>query len=104
MAAQIELPSAVEMAKKPDTFMVLIDKAIQQGLAADALGKLLDHYERWQRLEAKKAYDEAMQMFKASAPDILKKQKATVQAREGKQGYSYRYADLDNCCEVLDGP
>lgn len=101
MATQYELPVAKEMQVKPDAFMVLIDKAVNGGADADVVGKMLDHWERWQKLVAKKAFDDAMQNLRSVMPKIVKKRLAKVQTKTGGE-YTYPFANLEDCCETLD--
>ena len=50
----------------------LIQIAVESGADLEKLAKLLDLQERWQAMEAKKAYHEAMAQFKANAPKVTK--------------------------------
>lgn len=109
MAAQPEIiekqlplePVASQLPVKQDAFMVLIDKAIDQGANADVVGKMLDHYERWQKMQAKAAFDAAMQNLRSVMPKIVKKRTARVATKTGGE-YTYPFANLEDCCETLD--
>lgn len=101
MATQIDLPVAGQMLRRPDAFMELIDKALTQGANADVVGKMLDHYERWQKMQAKQAFDTAMQNLRAVMPKIVKKRTAKVATKSGGE-YTYPFANLEDCCETLD--
>lgn len=101
MATQTEFPIVEQMDRKPDSFMALIDKAVAQNVSADVLGKMLDHYERWQKMQAKQAFDTAMQNLRAVMPKIVKKRTAKVATKSGGE-YTYPFANLEDCCETLD--
>src|SRR5690606_41311756 len=47
------------------TPMDLLDRAMQRGMDAEALGKLLDLQQRWEADQARKAFVQAMAAFKA---------------------------------------
>lgn len=101
MAAQIEMPITQQMDRKPDSFLAIIDKAVSEGAQADVIGKMLDHYERWQKMQAKAAFDAAMQNLRTVMPKIVKKRTAKVQTKGGGE-YTYPFANLEDCCETLD--
>lgn len=101
MATQTELPITNQMERRPDSFMALIDKAVEQNVSADVLGKMLDHYERWQKMQAKQAFDTAMQNLRSVMPKIVKKRVAKVPTKGGGE-FTYPFANLEDCCETLD--
>lgn len=90
-------PVASQLPVKADGFMELISQAVTQGADADVVGKMLDHYERWQKMQAKKSFDEAMLNFKQSIPKIVKDQLADMNGK-----YSYYYADIEQVCDKLE--
>lgn len=100
MATQIDMPLVEQMERKPDSFMALVDKL--KGMPPEAIGSVLDAYERFLKIQAKQAYDEAMQQFKANMPTLIRNKTAIITGKDGKQGYSYKYVTLDNGCELLD--
>lgn len=100
MSAQMEMPIVEQMDKKPDSFLVLVDKL--KNMPPESIGAVLDSYERFLKIQAKQAYDEAMQQFKANIPELVRNKTATIQGKDGKQGYSYKYITLDNACDQLD--
>lgn len=94
---QLDLePIASELPVKQDAFMVLIDQAVKGGAQADVVGKMLDHYERFQKMQAKKAFDEAMQNFKNSVPAVVKNRIADM----GK--FKIPYADIEGVCDTIE--
>lgn len=99
-ATQYDLqPVAAQMETKPDAFMVLVEKI--QHLPPEAMGKVLDNYERFLAIQAKQAYDVALFELKRHIPPILKTKLAKIESQKGN--YSYRYPDLDkDVCDKLD--
>lgn len=96
MAAQIELPVAKDMEKKPDSsFMALVDKL--HGMPPEAIGSVLDSYERFLKIQAKQAFDVAMGELKRNIPQIVKNKLADMNGK-----YSYKYATLEDICDKLD--
>lgn|SRR5512136_1346823 len=71
---------------------ILLSQAIEKGVAADAMERLLAVWERLQAIRAKKEYNIAMALFQSRCP-IIKKEKE-VPDYDGK--IRYRYAPLDD--------
>ena len=94
---QLDLqPVAAQMEKKPDDFMMLLDKI--QHMTPEAQGKVLDNYERFLAIQAKQAFDEAMAALKKNMPAIIKSKLADMNGK-----YSYHYAELHkDVCSKLD--
>ena len=68
----------------------LMERASEHGnLDIDALGKMLDAYERWNRIEAEKAFIEAMAAFKANPPNLVKQSTVDFESRGGRTNYKY---------------
>jgi len=95
MAAQIEMPIVEQMDRKPDSFMVLVDKL--KGMPPESMGIVLDSYERFLKIQAKQAYDVAMAELKKNIPQIVKNKLADMNGK-----YSYKYATLEDICDKLD--
>lgn len=95
MATQIEMPITEHMEKKPDSFMVLVDKL--KGLPPESMSIVLDSYERFIKIQAKQAFDAAMGEMKKSIPAIIKTKLADMAGK-----YSYKYATLEDICDKLD--
>lgn len=95
MATQIDLPVAEQMERKPDAFMVLVDKL--KGMPPESIGAVLDSYERFLKIQAKQAYDTARAELKKAIPPILKTKIADMGGK-----YQYRYATLESICDKLD--
>ncbi len=78
------------------TPMDMLQIAVEKGADLDQLQKLMDLQERWEKNEAKKAYDAAMNAFKADPPDISKNKHVEF----GRTIYDH--ATLDHVCEAIN--
>jgi|HubBroStandDraft_4_1064222.scaffolds.fasta_scaffold05566_14 hypothetical protein len=82
----------------------LLRIAVSQNANVDQLTKLMDLQERWERREAKRAYDAAMKAFKAAAPQITKNHQVGFEAKDPSKGRTdYKHATLDHVCDALVG-
>lgn len=50
----------------------MLERAVERGLPPEALEKFMDLYERWQQMEARKAFYAAMARFRAECPEFEK--------------------------------
>lgn len=70
--------------------------AIQQGATLEQVEKMMDLQERWEKKEAKKAYDAAFANFKAEAVQIVKGRKVTDGPLKNKS-----YAELHDVVDAV---
>lgn len=77
----------------------IISDAISKGADLDKLSKLLEIKERWEANEARKAYNEAMSLFRANPPKIVKDKKVGYKTDRG--GVSYSHATLANAVDKI---
>ncbi|MFA5340266.1 MAG: ERF family protein [Clostridia bacterium] len=79
------------------------DKAINLAIETKAdlptIGKFMDLRERWEKNEARKAYNEAMTKFKANPPDIDKNRHVKFTTQKGVT--EYNHADLFNVTDKI---
>lgn len=80
------------------TPMAMIDRALSSGATPETLEKLLALQERWDRNEARKAYNAAIAAAKAEIRPIIKNQSASFGA--GKTAYDYE--DLMAIASMVD--
>jgi hypothetical protein len=80
----------------------MLGLAVQQGASVEQLDKLISLMERTRAIEARQAYVEAMTQFKKNPPAIIKNKTAKMQ-KEGRDLYSYQYADLAAVCNAVVG-
>lgn len=76
--------------------MGMMLSAIQQGATLEQVEKMMDLQERWERKEAKKAYDAAFASFKAEAVVIIKGKDVTDGPLKGKS-----YAELHDVVDAV---
>ena len=69
------------------TPLAILERAVDRGLDADQLDKLMAMQERWERNQAEKAYNEAMHLCQQQMPSVVK-------SSTNKQTNS-NYADLE---------
>lgn len=79
----------------------LLRIAVSRDANIDQLTKLMDLQERWERREAKRAYDAAMKAFKAASPRISKNSRVNFTTAKGTT--DYRHATLDHVCNAVIG-
>lgn len=88
-----QLAAAGPAANSPMGMML---SAIQQGATLEQVEKMMDLQERWEKKEAKKAYDAAFASFKAEAVQIIKGRKVTDGPLKGKS-----YAELHDVVDAV---
>jgi len=71
------------------TPMDLLDRAMQRGMDAEALGKLLELQQRWEADQARKAFVKAMAAFKAEPLKIRKGKHVRFQTQKGVTEYDH---------------
>lgn len=76
--------------------MGMMLSAIQQGATLEQVEKMMDLQERWEKKEAKKAYDAAFANFKAEAVTIIKGRDVTDGPLKGKS-----YAELHDVVDAV---
>jgi hypothetical protein len=92
MAEQVVLSGMESIAPRgtqEPTPMVLLQMAMSQNADIEKLTKLMDLHERWEKSEARKAFDHAFAAFKAESVQITKNITVTDGPLKGK-----KYADL----------
>lgn len=84
--------AAVEIAKQ------IVALQIQQ----EQLRQAQERFE-WEKLdrEARVAYAEAIQKFKADAPRLLRTKHVKIEKRDGTAGPNYWHVELDKACDLL---
>lgn len=83
---------------------LILQAAIEKGVAMDQLERLMGLYERWEANQARKAYFEALTKFQGLVTVIRKKKTAKITPREGGTGYSYKFSDLGTIAETIKKP
>lgn len=99
------MSSANAIAKQDDrstalTPMEMLNQAVSQGASIETLEKLMTLQERWEKNQARKAFDEAMSEAKSEIPVILKNR--TVDFTSPKGRTNYRHEDLAEIARTVD--
>lgn len=81
------LPAAV-------TPMEMLDRAIANGASVETLEKLMDLQERWEKSEARKAFDAAMAALRIELPEIVKGREVDFTSSKGRTNYNYEDLSL----------
>ncbi|NLS19862.1 ERF family protein [Rhizobium sp. P40RR-XXII] len=99
-AVEIQTPSdRMPVAPSSLTPMEMLDRALSQNAPVETLTKLMDLHERWERNQARKAFEDAMANAKAEIPEIKKGRK--VDFTTGKGRTNYQYEDLASIMSVV---
>lgn len=88
-------------AQPAPTPALLLQMAVQQGADLDKLEKLMELQDRWEKNEAKKAFDDAMADFKAESIEIIKRKLVDFTTAKGRT--TYKHAELSDVIEAV-GP
>ncbi len=81
------------------TPMEMLDRALSQNAPVETLSKLMDLQERWERNQARKAFEDAMANAKADIPEIKKARKVDFTSSKGRT--NYQYEDLATIMSVV---
>lgn len=79
------------------TPMEMLQIAVERGADMDQLTKLMDLQERWEANQARKAFVEALNAFKADPPKITKNKHVSFRTNKGVTEYDH--ATLDQVAE-----
>lgn len=82
------------------TPMELLDRAFNSNAAPETLERLMALQERWEKNQARKAFDEAMAAAKAEIPTITKNREVDFQSSKGRT--NYRHEDLAEIARTVD--
>lgn len=96
---QKEAKEVAQLNNRAMTPLDMICAAVNNAADLDKVTKLLEIQERWEALEARKAYHKAMSAFKANAPKIIKDKKANYSTDKGNVKYSH--ASLFNIVDKI---
>lgn len=82
------------------TPLEMLDRAVTSGATPDTLEKLMALQERWEKNQARKAFDNAMAQAKAEIPVIGKGRAVDFTTQKGRT--NYKYEDLPGIAKVVD--
>lgn len=86
----------------PITPMEMLDRAISSGAGIETLERLMSLQERWEKNQARKAFDDAMAAAKAEIPVISKNRRVGYEHKDGMGETSYRHEDLGEIARTVD--
>jgi hypothetical protein len=86
----------------PITPMEMLDRAVASGAGIETLERLMSLQERWEKNQARKAFDDAMAAAKAEIPVISKNRRVGYEHKDGKGETSYRHEDLGEIARTVD--
>lgn len=95
--AKIETPQMMPATLTP---MDMIERAVSSGAGIDTIEKLMGLQERWEKNQARKAFDEAMASAKAEIPVIIKNREVDFTSAKGRT--NYRHEDLAGIARTID--
>lgn len=90
----------IEPISSPLTPMAMLSHAVSQGANVDVLEKLMALSERWEKNQARKAFDDAMASAKAEMPVIFKNRVVDFTSAKGRT--HYRHEDLAEIARTID--
>lgn len=83
------------------TPMDMLDRAVAQGANVETLEKLMALQERWEKTQARKAFDDAMSAAKAEIPVIFKNRVVDFTGKTGIRT-NYRHEDMAGIARTVD--
>jgi len=81
------------------TPMEMLNRAVSSGASLDMVEKLMVLQEKWEKSQARKAFDNAMADAKAEIPTITKNREVDFTSAKGRT--HYRYEDLGEIARVV---
>lgn len=84
----------------------MITQAIASGAGVEVMEKLMALHERWEAMQARKAFDDAMSKLRENMPTVVKNQKVDYENKSAddngvKGRVNYKYEDLSDVTEAL---
>jgi hypothetical protein len=85
------------------TPMEMISRAVSSGAGMDVVEKLMDLQDRWDKSQARRAFDEALAAAKAEMPVIAKNRHVGFDSKKsGAARTDYRHEDLAEIARTVD--
>jgi len=81
--------------------MSAMQLALNNNVDLDKVGKMLEYQQKWDAMEARKAYTQAMAAFKKNPPKITKDKKVGYENRDGS-ATGYSHASLGNVTNTIN--
>jgi hypothetical protein len=80
--------------------MAMLSHAVSRGMDASTIKDLMDLQERWEKSEARKAYNKALAAFKAEAVEVIKNKRVYFTNKAGNVT-DYKHAELSDVIEAV---
>lgn len=93
-------PEIMVPANNAMTPMDMLDRAITSGASVEVMEKLMELQERWEKNNARKAFDNAMSNAMAEIPVIVKNREVDFTSQKGRT--NYRHEDMAGIARVVD--
>lgn len=90
--ASIEQPAPSPVAIRPadqNSAMAMMMAAVDRGIGLDQVEKMMRIQREWQADEARKAYHDAMAVFKENPPRIIKRKEVDFETQRGRTNYRH---------------
>lgn len=100
--ARTDAPNALVVVSAEVPISAILDRAVQQGMAPEALEKLVALFNQQQDRAAAREFSGAMAAFQTECPPIPKTSTASIVTKSGAK-YAYTYAELDEIARTI-GP
>lgn len=78
----------------------LLRIAVSQNADLEKLAKLMELQDRWEKMQARKAFVRAINAFKANPPEIVKNATASFQTKKGDT-VTWDFPSLDHICDAV---
>jgi hypothetical protein len=82
--------------------MGMLDHAVRSGAGLDTISKLMDLQDRYEKTQARKAFDAAIAAAKAKIPVIIKNKTVDFPNKTAGGRTSYRHEDLGEIARTID--
>lgn len=79
----------------------LLERALDKGHPVEVLSQLMDLQERIETRNARTAFFDAVAAFQDECPEIRKTKKATITPNNGRSGFQYGYAPLEQITRTI---
>ena len=102
LRGEVERLPAAHPVLGPVTPLDLLNKAVSDGAGIEVMAKLMDLHERWEKGQARKAFDAAISAAKAKIPTITKNKRVAFESRKaGSAATDYKHETLDEIARVV---
>lgn len=100
MAVAVPEAAALPSVRATDPIAGLLQTAVTNGLPVEQMQQLMDLYERMDKRQAEKDYNDAIAAFQSECPPITKNKTGNV-ATDGGTKFAYTYAQLPQIAKCI---